>query len=89
MNHIRVVWKDAPAFKKVASNYRRHTVQGYGKGWITNIEGDDNIYKTRFCAMNAIDKALGSEGRMGTPENRKAHGIRIIGKKSEEAGETA
>lgn len=89
--HIKVVWKDTQIYNRVESAYRKHTVKGFEDGWITNIEGDDNVYRTRFSAMNAIDKALGGTGRMGTPEKRKAHGIQIIGKKSDyqKAGEPA
>lgn len=46
---------------------------------------DDNIYKTHYDALNAVDKALGGHGQMGSAK-RKNYGITIVGKKD---GETA
>lgn len=49
------------------------------------MPGDENIYQTHYCALNAIDKALGDYGQKGCAK-RKNYGISIIGKKE---GETA
>ena len=87
--HIKVVWKDTQIYGRSEYQYRRHTVKGLGYGWTTDLEGDDNVYKTRLSAMNAIDQALGGAGRLGIPENRKKEGIRIVGKKSDFANELA
>ena len=89
MVHIKVVWKDTQIYGRSEYLYRRHEIKGLGHGWITNLEGDDNIYKTRLSAMNAIDQALGGTGRLGMPENRKKEGIRIVGKKSDFQDELA
>lgn len=79
--NMRIVWKDsAPkAFKPV--QYRGYVVTGSKKGWTTNVEGDDNIYKTHYCAKNAIDKYLGGAGQKGCAK-RQAYGITIVGKKN-------
>jgi hypothetical protein len=65
--------------------YRNHTIYGSPKGWTTSLPDDDNLYATHYCALNAIDKALGGYGQMGCAK-RKKYGIKIIGKKD---GETA
>lgn len=80
---MRVVWKDsnARAFKPV--RYRKHTIRGYNGGWITDLPEDYNIYKSHYCALNAIDAALGGSGQMGSAK-RKSYGIQIIGKKDNE-----
>ncbi len=83
---MRIVWKDSSAsrgYKPV--KYRGHIAEGYKGGWIINIPGDNNIYKNHYCALNAIDKALGGYGQKGT-QKRQSYGIEIIGKKD---GETA
>ena len=85
MKAIRVVWKDSTPKQHKPVKYRKYMIQGYNGGWTTNIPGDDNIYKTHYCALNAIDKALGGYGQMGCAK-RKNYGIKIIGKKG---GETA
>lgn len=71
--------------------YRKQEIKGYRKGWITDLEGDDNIYQTRHHARNAIDQALGKEGMNRAAGKRAEMGISIIGKISdyERAGETA
>lgn len=48
------------------------------------MPGDDNIYQTHYCALNAIDKALGDYGQKGSAK-RKDYGITIVGKKDGEA----
>lgn len=87
--HIKVVWKDTQNYGRSEYQYRKHTVKGFWYGWTIDIEGDDNVYKTRLSAMNAIDEALGGAGRLGAPENRKKQGIRIVGKKSDFQDELA
>lgn len=83
---IRVVWKDSATSKgKKPIKYRGHYATGYEKGWVIDIPGDENIYGNHYSALNAIDKALGGYGQMGSGK-RKNYGIQIIGKKS---GETA
>jgi hypothetical protein len=84
---MRIVWKDS-GFRKAQKpiKYRGHIVTGYnGNGWIVDIHGDTNIYKTHYCALNAIDQALGGYGQKGS-QKRQTYGIQIIGKKD---GETA
>ncbi len=78
---MRVIWKDSrKKYKPI--KYRDYMVQGSSKGWTTTIPGDDNLYKSHYCALNAIDAALGGTGRYGAAsEKRKAYGIQIIGKK--------
>lgn len=85
MKPIRVVWKDSISRQHKPVKYRGHTIQGYNNGWTTSIPNDNNIYQTHYCALNAIDKALGGFGQMGCAK-RKNYGIKIIGKKG---GETA
>jgi hypothetical protein len=81
MNIMRVVWKDSNARTHKPIKYRGYWVEGYNGGWTTNIPGDDNIYRTHYAALNAIDKALGGYGQMGSAK-RKSYGIQIIGKKT-------
>lgn len=84
---MRVVWKDStPKGNFKPFNYRKYTISGHGGGWITNIPGDNNIYKNNYCAQNAIDKYLGEyktkEGKLKQAgDKRKSYGIQIIGKK--------
>ena len=77
---MRIVWKDSKprTFKPV--KYRDHMLYGSPEGWTITIPGDDNIYKTHYCALNAIDKALGGYGQMGCAKRRN-YGITIVGKK--------
>lgn len=82
---MRIVWKDSTPKLHKPIKYRGCTVKGYNNGWTIDIPGDNNIYKTHYCALNAIDKALGSYGQKGSAK-RKAYGIKIIGTKG---GETA
>lgn len=83
---MRVVWKDSGISRdKKPIKYRGHFVTGYGgSGWVVDVPGDHNIYKTHYCALNAIDKALGGFGQMGSAK-RQAYGIQIIGKKTDES----
>ena len=82
---IRVVWQDSFAREKKPVKYRNHKISGYKDGWITDLPGDNNVYKTHYCALNAIDSALGDFGQKGSAK-RKAYGVQVIGKKG---GETA
>ena len=91
MMQLKVVWKDSnskTAYKPI--RYRKHVISGLKGGWITDIEGDDNIYKTNYCAMNAIDQYLGDYGQKGCAK-RKRYGIQVMGKKSDydKVGESA
>lgn len=82
---MRVVWKDSSKSRaQKPIKYRGHFANGYNGGWIIDVPGDDNIYKTHYCALNAIDKALGGYGQMGSAK-RKDYGISIIGKKNNES----
>lgn len=80
---MRIVWKDSKPKSYKPVKYRGHTINGSPQGWTTDIAGDDNIYKTHYCALNAIDKALGGHGQMGSAK-RKSYGIEIVGKKTDE-----
>lgn len=82
---MRVVWKDSNSRTYKPVKYRKHTIYGSPKGWTTDLEGDDNLYSSHYCALNAIDKALGGYGQKGS-QKRQSYGIKIIGKKD---GETA
>ena len=81
---MRVVWKDSKPKSYKPVKYRKHMIYGSPQGWTTDIKGDNNIYKSHYCALNAIDKALGGHGQMGSAK-RKSYGIVIVGKKSDNA----
>ena len=83
---MRVVWKDSGFVKsKKPVKYRGFVAEGYkGIGWVINIPGDENIYRTHYCALNAIDKYLGGHGQKGSAK-RRSYGIQIIGKRDETA----
>lgn len=68
--------------------YRGHMICGSELGWTIDIEGDDNIYKTNYCARNAIDQHLGGYGQLGCAK-RQAYGITIVGKVGKNGTETA
>ena len=62
--------------------YRGYWIEGHKNGWTINIPGDNNIYRTNRCAKNAIDEALGYEGRKHHKlPKRLEYGYEIIGKK--------
>lgn len=82
---MRVIWKDSEIKKFKPMKYRDHMIYGTSAGWTVDIKGDDNIYKTNYCARNAIDKHLGGHGQLGCAK-RQRYGITIVGKKN---GETA
>ena len=82
---MRIVWKDSKPKGYKPVKYRGHYAQGYNGGWIIDVPGDNNVYKSHYSALNAIDKALGGSGRKGNAtEKRRAYGIQIIGKKNNE-----
>ena len=79
---MRIVWKDS-ASVKTAVKYRGFSLEGYGGGWITDVPGDDNIYKSNKSARNAVDDYLGLYDINNEEPVRHKLGIRIIGKKTE------
>lgn len=80
---MRIVWKDT-AVSRADFKYRGYWVEGYKSGWTISIPGDNNVYRTNRCAKNAIDDALGYEGRKHhkLPERLK-YGFDIIGEKGD------
>ena len=78
---MRIVWKDSTNNEYKPLKYRGYKIEGSYSGWYTNIQEDDNLYKTAYCAMNAIDEFLGGNGRLGYAKRRE-RGIKIIGKKN-------
>lgn len=80
---MRIVWRDSSSKGHKPVKYRGHYATGYAGGWTIDVEGDNNIYRTHYCALNAIDKHLGGHGQMGGSK-RNAYGIQIIGKKNNE-----
>ena len=82
---MRIVWKDT-AVTRADFKYRGYWVEGYKNGWTINIPGDNNIYRTNRCAKNAIDEALGLEGRKKLKDlpKRLEYGIDIIGTKDDQ-----
>lgn len=83
---MRIVWKDT-AKKVQPVKYRNYIVSGYDTGgWVTDIPGDDNIYKSHYCAMNAIDEYLGGYGNKGKMNSKRFKcGIEVVGKKDNES----
>lgn len=83
---MKVVWKDSSTAAKEykTTTYRKHVITWYThgrlRGWTTDIEGDDNVYRSLHSAYNAIDAVLGGMPRR-TCEKRQAKGIDIVGKK--------
>lgn len=78
---MRIVWKDSNSREKKPIKYRKYHIEGYGDGWVTNIDGDNNIYRNHYCALNAIDEHLGGSSQKGeATSKRKGYGIQIIGK---------
>ena len=80
---MRIVWKDSRPQLHKPVQYRGYVAEGYNNGWTINVPGDDNIYKTHYCALNAIDKHLGGFGQKGSAKRRN-YGIKVIGKKTDE-----
>jgi hypothetical protein len=83
MIYMRIVWKDSNPKTYKPVKYRKHTIYGSPKGWTTDLPDDNNIYANHYCALNAIDKALGDYGQKGTAK-RKKYGIKVVGKKNDE-----
>ena len=79
---MRIVWKDSTPKDYKPVKYRGFIVTGSPEGWETNIPNDLNLYKSHYCALNAIDDFLGDTGQKGTAK-RKAYGIVIVGKKTD------
>lgn len=81
---MRIVWKDSAPHTKpsIKLEYRGHFVTQYGKGWITNVPGDSNVYFPRDCALNAIDEMLGGKTRKANPKRHKL-GITVVGRKDD------
>lgn len=77
---MRVVWKDTAPKNKKPVKYRGFYINGYDGGWITTIPGDENVYRTHYCALNAIDAHLGGNGQMGCAK-RRSYGIQIVRQK--------
>lgn len=79
---MRIVWKDSNARTYKPMKYRGHYVTGSPRGWTVDIPGDRNIYANHYCALNAIDAALGGTGNKGqASEKRRAYGIQVVGTK--------
>lgn len=81
---MRIVWKDSASTAKqwITIKYRGYIISQEGKGWITNMPGDTNIYFPRDCALNAIDNILGGKTRKPNPK-RHDLGIQVIGRKDD------
>lgn len=80
---MRIVWKDT-AVERADFKYRGYWIEGYKNSWTVTIPGDNNIYKTNRCARNAIDEALGYEGRKHHKlPKRLKYGYEIIGTKDD------
>ena len=45
------------------------------------MPGDNNIYSSHYYVLNAINKALGGYGQMGSAK-RKDYGIQAVDKKN-------
>lgn len=77
MTHIKVVWKDSYKPNTKSYKHKGHTIQGYDTGWIIDVEGDTNIYKSYLAAYHAINKAVGKDADTSK--------IKIIGQRNETA----
>lgn len=82
---MRVVWKDTAPKNKKSIRYRGYSIHGCDGGWEITVPGDNNIYRTHYCAHNAIDAYLGGSGQMGTAK-RRAYGIQIVGQRKRGRG---
>lgn len=78
---MRIVWEDSRNKEYKPTKYRGYWVEGSWSGWTVDMPGDDNLYKTMYCALNAIDEYLGGTGKQGYAKRRE-YGIQIIGKKN-------
>ena len=78
---MRIVWRDSSKPKEYRPfRYRGFMIWGTPAGWGTTAPGDNNIYKSHYCAQNAIDQYFGDFGQHGT-EKRKRCGVVIVGTK--------
>lgn len=79
---MRIIWKDSNQSKKYKPiKYRGHYITGYAEGasgWVIDIPDDNNIYKSSYCAMNAIDQYYDGTLYKGA-EKRRSYGIKVIG----------
>lgn len=79
---MRVVWRDSKEIR-VSKVYRGYTVYGISVGWGVDYPEDNNIYRTRMDAFNAIDKHLNGRGKRGVSKShpiRQTGEVRIVGK---------
>ena len=76
---MRIVWKDSDNNRLKPMKYRNHLIEGTYSGWYTDLPGDDNLYRTVYDAMNAIDEILGYQNLRYA--KRRERGITIVGKK--------
>ena len=77
---MRIVWKDSATNIYKPTKYRNYSIEGGYTGWYTDIPGDENLYKTSYDAMNAIDEILGDVDKLPYAKRRE-RGVTIIGKK--------
>lgn len=75
---MRITWKDSREFKTYT--YRGYTISRTEKGWITDIPGDNNIYRTAETAHNGVDEIIGGKTRKANP-SRHRFGTQVIGQK--------
>jgi len=85
---MRIVWQDSLVPREYKPiKYRGVIIKGTPKGWIVELPNDDNLYKSHYCAQNAIDAALGGTAIRGRgTEKRLSYGIQIIGKRNDATG---
>lgn len=73
-----MIWKDT-AVARADFKYRGYWVEGYLNGWMINISGDTNIYKTNRCTKNVIDETLGLDDlRYKKLSKRLEYGYEVI-----------
>ena len=77
---MRIIGKDSCIPEYKTRTYRGIKVRRDGDGWCTNLDGDDNIYKSYYSAYNAIDKYYGNRDGYNNIAQIKA-GIKIIRQK--------
>lgn len=75
---MRIVWKDSLTYKTYT--YRGFTISRTERGWITNIPGDNNIYRSAETAHNGVDQILGGDTRKKNPRRHRL-GVQIVGEK--------
>ena len=77
---MRIVWKDTVDSNYKPTKYRGYHIEGTNFGWYTDLAGDDNLYRTVYDAMNAIDEQLGYDNLRYA--KRRERGITVVGKKN-------